>query len=170
LIKQVFVKSSELELTPTEQAAWGGFLAAHAFLVRQLDAELQATHSLSLSSYDVLLFLAQAPGSRMRLSELADSVLLSLSGISRLVDRLVREGLIVREQSTDDRRSNYAVLTDTGQTVLQEARTTHLAGVRQRFLSRFTEAELEQMAAFWPRLFDKSEEAATKSKDEQASS
>jgi DNA-binding MarR family transcriptional regulator len=140
------------ELTGTELGAWRGMLRVHAALVRELDAELDAVHDLPLSSYDVLIYLRSAPHKRLRMAELADSVLLSRSGVTRLVDRLEREGLIVRDTCTSDGRGCFAVLTEEGEDVLSRARPTHLAGVRERFLSHFSEAELELLGQFWERV------------------
>jgi DNA-binding MarR family transcriptional regulator len=140
------------ELTGTELGAWRGLLRVHAALVRELDAELDAAHDLPLSSYDVLIYLQAAPGKRLRMAELADSVLLSRSGVTRLVDRLEREGLIVRDTCTSDGRGLFAVLTDAGGAMLARARPTHLAGVRERFLRHFSDDELEQLAGYWERV------------------
>ena len=140
------------ELTPAELGAWRGMLRVHTALLRALDAELDAAHGLPLTSYDVLIYLKQAPRRRLRMAELADSVLLSRSGVTRLVDRLEREGLLVRDACDDDGRGLYAVLTRKGEELLERARPTHLAGVRERFLSHFSEEELEQMAAYWERV------------------
>ena len=140
------------ELTTTELGAWRGMLRVHAALVRELDAELDAAHALPLSSYDVLIYLQAAPGKRLRMAELADSVLLSRSGMTRLVDRLVREGLIVRDSCESDGRGSFAVLTAEGQELLARARPTHLAGVRERFLRHFSEEELRTLAEFWERV------------------
>jgi DNA-binding MarR family transcriptional regulator len=140
------------ELTGTELGAWRGLLRVHAALVRELDAELDAAHDLPLSSYDVLIYLQAAPGKRLRMAELADSVLLSRSGVTRLVDRLEREGLIVRDTCTSDGRGLYAVLTDEGEAMLARARPTHLAGVRERFLRHFSDDELQQLARYWERV------------------
>jgi DNA-binding MarR family transcriptional regulator len=140
------------ELTGTELGAWRGLLRVHAALVRELDAELEAAHDLPLSSYDVLIYLQSAPGKRLRMAELADSVLLSRSGVTRLVDRLEREGLIIRDTCTSDGRGLYAVLTGEGEELLARARPTHLAGVRERFLRHFSEEELRQLATYWERV------------------
>jgi DNA-binding MarR family transcriptional regulator len=140
------------ELTATELGAWRGLLRVHTALVRELDAELYATHDLPLSSYDVLIYLQAAPDRRLRMAELADSVLLSRSGVTRLVDRLEREGLIERDACTSDGRGLFAVLTDKGEELLARARPTHLAGVRERFLSQFSEEELKTLARFWERV------------------
>ena len=141
-----------VELTGTELGAWRGLLRVHAALVRELDAELDEAHDLPLSSYDVLIYLQSAPGKRLRMAELADSVLLSRSGVTRLVDRLEREGLIVRDTCVSDGRGLYAVLTDEGEELLGRARPTHLAGVRERFLRHFSEDELKQLATYWERV------------------
>jgi DNA-binding MarR family transcriptional regulator len=140
------------ELSPTELGAWRGMLRAHAALVRALDAELEQAHGLPLTHYDVLIYLRAAPGRRLRMAELADSVLLSRSGVTRLVDRLERDGLLERDTCTSDGRGCFAVLTDKGAELLSRARPTHLAGVRERFLSRFSEEELEALAEGWNRV------------------
>jgi DNA-binding MarR family transcriptional regulator len=139
-------------LSGAELASWRGFLRVHAALERELDAELAERHGLPLSSYEVLLTVADAPGERMRMSEIADSVLLSRSGVTRLVDRLERDGLVERIPCEDDARGQYAVLTSRGRQVFDAARVTHLAGVRRRFLERFDDDELQRMAEFWERL------------------
>lgn len=141
-------------LTPLELGAWREFLRTHAVLTRQLDEELRRSHGLPLSSYDVLVNLAGAPDRQMRMSELADAVLLSRSGLTRLVERLEREGLLQRADCPSDARGSLAVLTEAGLARLAEARKTHLRGVRERFIDRFDDAELEQLAAWWQRVLD----------------
>ena len=138
--------------TPVELAAWRGLLRSHAALVRDLDAELRAQHDLSLHEYEVLLTLTAAPDGRMRMSELATAVVLSQSGLTRLVDRLVRDGSVARARCEGDRRGLNAELTDAGRRRYGKARVTHLADVRSRFLSHFSEAELEILGAFWERI------------------
>src|ERR671925_585021 len=125
------------ELAPAELGAWRGMLRVHSALVKALDAELLGAHSLPLTSYEVLINLEAAPGRRRRMAELADSVLLSRSGTTRLVDRLERDGLLAREDCPDDGRGSFAVLTEGGAQLLARARATHLAGVRERFLRHF---------------------------------
>jgi DNA-binding MarR family transcriptional regulator len=139
-------------LSPAELGAWRGMLRVHTALVKALDAELSAAHALPLSSYEVLITLESAPGRRRRMAELADSVLLSRSGMTRLVDRLVDNGLIERDLCTDDGRGCFAVLTDKGAEVLANARPTHLDGVRERFLVHFSEDELQVLAGMWERV------------------
>ena len=154
------------ELTPIELAAWRGMLRTHAALVRALDAELEQAHALPLSHYDVLIYLRAAPGRRLRMAELADSVLLSRSGTTRLVDRLERDGLLERDTCDSDGRGCFAVLTDRGEELLSKARATHLEGVRERFLNRFESAELEQMAVWWDRVLPGAAEVADLSRSD----
>src|SRR5947209_9319605 len=125
-------------------AAWAGFLRTHARLVRELDDELTAAHALPLTSYDVLVQIASSPERRLRMSELADAVLLSKSGLTRLVGRLVEQGLLERAGCENDARGAYAVITEVGLKRLGEARETHLRGVRERFLDRLGERERDQ--------------------------
>ena len=140
------------QLDDRELRAWRGMLRVHATLTKALDAELEAAHGLPLSSYEVLMHLADADGQRMRMSDLADMVILSRSGLTRLVDRLEREGLIARESCPSDARGSYATLTPAGRRKLDAARTTHLAGVRSQFLQHFSVEELEVLGAAWDRL------------------
>jgi len=127
-------------------------LRAHAALTRSLDAELTREHDLPLSSYEVLLFLNDSEDGRMRMSELADSVLLSRSGLTRLVDRLERQGLLRRERCTSDARGLFAEITDEGRGLFAEARKTHLDGVRRLFLDHFSRDELRTLGAFWAKV------------------
>ena len=140
------------ELSPEELGAWRGLLRVHSALVKALDAEMLVQQRLPLTSYEVLINLQAAPGKRRRMAELADSVLLSRSGMTRLVDRLEREGLLERDTCTDDGRGTFAVLTDKGEETLARTRPAHLDGVRDRFLRHFSPDELRQLAAYWDRL------------------
>lgn len=140
------------ELAPQELAAWRGLLRVHSALVKALDAELLAEHDLPLTSYEVLINLQAAPGHRRRMAELAEGVLLSRSGMTRLVDRLERDGLLERDACTEDGRGMFAVLTDKGEELLSRARRTHLDGVRERFLQHFDDADLERLAEGWNRV------------------
>jgi DNA-binding MarR family transcriptional regulator len=144
--------STGARLSDEELGAWRGMLRVHAELLRALDAELEARHDLPISSYDVLVNLAEAPGGKLRMRDLADAVLLSRSGLTRLVDRLEREGLLRRVPCPSDARGAFAEVTPAGRERLAEARPTHLAGVRERFLSRFEAAELSLLASLWERV------------------
>ena len=138
--------------SPVELAAWRGLLRVHSALVRDLDAELRASHGLSLHEYEVLLHLADASDDRLRMSDLAAAVLLSQSGLTRLVDRLVRAGSVERVRCEEDRRGHWAALTQAGRARFEAARMVHRAGVRARFLDRLDEDDLHALAAVWERL------------------
>lgn len=140
--------------TQLELDAWRGFLRAHATLVRELDEDLTERHGLPLSSYDVLVQLSGAPEGRLRMSSLADAVLLSRSGLSRLVSRLAAQGLIERVECANDARGAFAAITAAGRERLAEARATHRSGVRERFLGRLGEPGQRQLAKAWSRLLD----------------
>jgi DNA-binding MarR family transcriptional regulator len=139
-------------LSDSELAAWRGFLRVHAAMAGELDAELEERHGLALSSYDVLVNLDGAPGRKMRMRDLAEAVLLSRSGITRLVDRLARDGLIERHACESDARGAYACLTDKGRSVLEKARPTHLDGVRRRFFGDLGPSDLAALASVWERV------------------
>jgi DNA-binding MarR family transcriptional regulator len=140
------------ELSESQLDAWTRFLRAHASVTRALEPELANEHGLTLSDYDVLVQLAQAPGRRLRPVELARAVLLTRSGVTRLVHGLERAGLIERVPSPDDGRGRLVQLTAEGRDVLRRASRTHLAGVRERFADRFDEDELRTLADLLGRL------------------
>lgn len=139
-------------LSASELAAWRGMLRTYAAVMGDLDQELQDAHGLPLSSYEVLLALHEAPEGCVRMSDLADRVLLSRSGLTRLADRLERDGLIARQPCPSDARGSNATLTDAGRERFAAARDTHLAGVRTRFLEHFEESELDTLGTYWERL------------------
>ena len=139
-------------LTAGELQAWRMFLRAHTQVLRNLEAELVVEHALPLASYDVLVQLSEAPGRRLRMTELADRVLLSRSGLTRLVDRLAREGLVERQSCPSDARGTHAVLTEAGLQRLQDAWPTHLRGVTEHVTSKLTADELEQLTVLLTKL------------------
>ena len=139
-------------LNRDELGAWRGLLRVHAGMTKTLDAELMREHRLPLTSYEVLLYLADSPEGRLRMSELADSVLLSRSGLTRLVDRMERDGLLRRQRCEEDQRGWFAEVTDEGRELFERARVTHLDGVRERFLSRLTSDEQRKLAALWEKV------------------
>jgi len=145
---------SDLRQIEAALASWRVFLRAHAVVTRRLEAELLEERELPLASYDVLVQLVDAPGRRLRMTELASAVLLSRSGISRLVDRLQREGLVVREAASEDGRGMYAVLQPAGVSRLRDAAPTHLRGVAEHMTSKFSERELDELRALLDRLCD----------------
>jgi DNA-binding MarR family transcriptional regulator len=132
---------------PAQLAAWRRLLEAHATVTELLERELVAERGLPLSRYDVLLNLAEAPGGRLRMQELSASVLLSKSGLSRLVDRMVEAGLVRRERCQDDRRGWFAVLTDQGRSTLRRAAPVHLRGIHEHFARHLDQAEVEALTA-----------------------
>lgn len=138
--------------TRTELGAWRSFLRAHARITRILEAELIAEQRLSLAAYDVLVTLAESPRYRLRMTELADAVLLSRSGVTRLVDRLERASLVSRERADGDGRGIVAVLSDQGVERLRTASGTHLEGVVRHFAESFPDGELESFGRTCDRL------------------
>ncbi|WP_338051741.1 MarR family winged helix-turn-helix transcriptional regulator [Pseudonocardia acidicola] len=125
-----------------ELASWRAFLRAHATITRILEAELVTEQRLSLAAYDVLVQLAEAPQRRLRMTELADAVLLSRSGVTRLVDRLERAGLVARCPVESDGRGVAAELTPAGLDRLRIAARTHLSGIQRHFVNRLDPDDL----------------------------
>lgn len=146
--------TTTLQLDEQELRAWRGMLQVHATVTRQLDAQMHSEHGLSVSAYEVLMFLADTQDNRLRMADIADRVLLSRSGLTRLVDRLVALGLVVREACEDDGRGSYAELTAAGRAKLDAARRTHLAGVREFFLDRLTPEDRGALADAWDHVLE----------------
>jgi DNA-binding MarR family transcriptional regulator len=132
--------------------AWVRFLRAHAAVTRCLSADLVNQHGLTLNDYEVLLHLARSPDRRLRRVDLAESVLLTPSGITRLLDGLERAGFVERAQCDSDARVSYAKLTDAGYAKLREAGSTHVAGIEGIFSERLSESELQRLAELLGRL------------------
>ncbi len=126
-------------------APWRAFLVAHARVSRRLDEELRAEHDLSFAEYDALLTIATAPGRRIRMRRLADQVLLSKSGVTRLIDRLVADGLVERDTCMTDARGAEAVLTEAGLERLRAASSTHLRGIADHFLDVLDPGQLAEI-------------------------
>lgn len=132
-----------LEPRDPRLAPWRAFLLAHARISRRLDEELRAEHDLTIGEYDALLTIAQAPERRIRMRQLADEVILSKSGVTRLIDRLVDDGLVERSACLADARGAEAVLTERGLARLRAASMTHLRGVNEHFLTIVDTDDLE---------------------------
>jgi DNA-binding MarR family transcriptional regulator len=132
--------------------AWVRLLRAHAALTRELSSRLEAVHELTLSDFDVLVQLYYAEGRRLRRIDLARSVLLTASGITRLLDGLESAGLVGKQRCDSDARVIYAVLTEAGVRKVEEARDSHLADIEELFGSRFSAQEREQLAELLGRL------------------
>ncbi len=142
------------QLDGGELAAWRGMLFAYRNMTTAIDERLEREHGLSLSSYEVLLLLSKASDHSLRMGNLADQMLISRSGLTRLVDRLVARGLVERHTCPDDRRGTYARLTAAGMKKFRAAQPTNLAAIREQFLSRLETGDLEDLARVWDRLDD----------------
>lgn len=142
------------QLDAGELAAWRGMLFAYRELTSAIDERLEREHGLSLSSYEVLLLLSLAPDQALRMGALAERLLLSRSGLTRLVDRMVARGLVERHTCSDDRRGTYARLTDAGREKFRAAQPTNLAAIREVFVSRLEARDLDDLARVWGRLDD----------------
>ena len=140
----------------TQQAsaldAWVRLLRGHASVTRAMSAELVAEHGLTINDYEALLHLSRAEEGRMRRVDLAEKLILTASGVTRLLDGLERAGLVERAACANDRRVTYAVLTDAGRARLEAASGSHVASVRAFFEERFSDAELDRLAALLGRL------------------
>jgi DNA-binding MarR family transcriptional regulator len=139
-------------LDAREQRAWRGLHRAHDCLSKALDTRLDAAHGLPLTSYEVLLHLSEAEEGRMRMHDLASSVMLSRSGLTRLADRLEREGYLERCSCAHDARGAFAVLTPAGRETLEAARETYLVTVRELFVRHFSPEELDRLNEAWNRI------------------
>jgi DNA-binding MarR family transcriptional regulator len=144
--------ATETITVPTRLEGWVAFLRSHAAITRELSAQLQREHGLTLNDYEVLLHLSHAEGGRLRRVDLAERVLLTASGITRLLDGLERVGYVTKESCASDARVTYAKLTDEGHAKLGTAAETHLRGIDELFLSRYSGSELATLAGLLNRL------------------
>ena len=133
-------------------SAWGALLQVHAAVVPVLDQKLTAEAGMPLRFYDVLLELAAAPERKLRMSDLADRVVLSRTRVSRLVEEMAVEGLVVREQNPADGRSAYAALTDAGLRRYRQAAPKYLAGIEEHFSQHLQDRELKELASVLQRV------------------
>jgi DNA-binding MarR family transcriptional regulator len=141
--------------------AWARLLRGHASATRELSARLVAEHGLTINDYGALLCLARAEDGRLRRVDLAEELLLTASGVTRLLDGLEQAGFVERAACASDRRVTYAVLTTAGQTKLEEASKSHLAAVRALFEERFSAEEVDQLASLLARLPEAAEASAS---------
>jgi DNA-binding MarR family transcriptional regulator len=132
--------------------AWVAFLRSHAAIIRELSAQLQREHGLTLNDYEVLLHLSHAEGGMLRRVDLAERVLLTASGITRLLEGLEKAGFVCKRNCATDARVTYAMLTDAGAEKLRQASATHLRGVDELFLGRYSGSELATLAELLSRL------------------
>lgn len=138
--------------TTTNLESWVSFLRSHAAITRELSAQLQREHGLTLNDYEVLLHLSHADGGALRRIDLARQVVLTASGITRLLEGLERAGFVSKETCASDARVSYAKLTDAGRAKLKAAAQTHLRGIDDLFLSRYSGSELATLAELLGRL------------------
>jgi DNA-binding MarR family transcriptional regulator len=137
---------------PQQLEAWVAFLRSHAAITRELSAQLQREHGLTLNDYEVLLHLSHSEGGMLRRVDLAERVLLTASGITRLLEGLERSGLVGKETCESDARVSYAKLTEPGAEKLRDAAVTHLRGIDELFLGRYSGVELATFAELLTRL------------------
>jgi DNA-binding MarR family transcriptional regulator len=133
-------------LDEREMSAWHALMRTHAKIARVLDAELESEQGLSLPAYEVLAHLSEAPGRQLRMSDLAAFAVLTPSGLTRLVDKLVRDGLVERARCATDARVVYAVITVDGLRRLKAAYPTHLRGVREHLINRLEPHQIDAIA------------------------
>lgn len=148
--------AGQRQLSDAQMRAWRLFLRAHALVTRRLEADLAAEQNLPLAFYDVLVQLVEAPEQKSRMSELAERVLLSRSGLTRLVDRMERDGLVTREPCDDDGRGMFAVVTEVGVARLRAATPTHLRGVHDYAVGGLTDAQADKLAGLLELVVDSS--------------
>jgi DNA-binding MarR family transcriptional regulator len=137
---------------PLQLDSWIAFLRSHSAITRELSAQLQREHGLTLNDYEVLLHLSRAEGGMMRRVDLAQTVLLTASGITRLLEGLERAGFVCKQTCASDARVSYAQLTDDGRQKLSDASVTHLRGIDELFLARYSGLELATLAELLSRL------------------
>jgi DNA-binding MarR family transcriptional regulator len=149
-------------LSAQEQQTWHAFLQAHAALMRRLESDLTEQTGLTLGGYEVLAHVSQAPGQRLAVGELCAVANLSLSGVSRLVDKLQAEGFASRQRDDHDLRVVRVVLTDAGLERLRGAYPSHLASVRRHFVDRFDSGDLCELERMLGRLMPGSDADASR--------
>jgi DNA-binding MarR family transcriptional regulator len=147
-------RSTTRRTTSPALEAFVSLIRANAAVTRRLSAQLSADHGLSLNAYEALLLLAQAPDSRMRRIDLANRLLLTAGGVTRLLEGLERTGCVAREESPTDRRVSYAVLTQAGGAKLREATVSHTKQIRELLGAYYDGDELRQLAGLLQRLAD----------------
>jgi DNA-binding MarR family transcriptional regulator len=124
------------QLSPEERELWRRFVETHAAIVRRLDENLRTHSGFTLSSFEVLYELVRSPGNRLRMAELADRLLFTRSGVTRVIDRLERDGFVERDECPHDGRGVYAILTEKGFDTFEAAAVPHGEGIRRLFFDR----------------------------------
>ena len=143
---------TEPEPSGEELEAWRGLLRVHARLTRAMSAELEDKYRITLSEYEVMLEVVDSELGSVRLNELAVRAQLTVSGLSRLVDRLERRGLVERCSTESDGRGRVLAMTEAGKALFDEVRRVHVTSVRELFLSHLGEPERKQLTAYWSRI------------------
>lgn len=147
-----YTAGMDIELEQSRLVAWRSFLMAHAALINQIERELLEAGVVPLSWYDVLFALYDAPGQRLRMNELASAIVLSRSGLTRLVDRLEVEGLLTRERSVSDRRGAFAVLTEKGLEAMRKAWPVYARGIEEYFARFLSDEEARILTGVFQRM------------------
>ncbi len=143
---------TQLSAPPEQLAAWINYIRSHSAITRELSAQLQREHGLTLNDYEVLLVLSHSEDGMMRRVDLAETILLTASGITRLLEGLERSGYVCKQTCASDARVSYAKLTDEGRQKLSDASVTHLRGIDELFLGRYSGSELATLAELLSRL------------------
>lgn len=142
------------EIDELQLAAWRNFITAHANLIDLIDRELAIADRIPLHWYDVLIELVEAPENRLRMSELAQKVVLSRSGLTRLVDKLETAGFLRRQAAPDDRRGAFAVLTDKGKDAVRKSWPVYAKGISKYFVSNISQAEAQTLRDVFARILE----------------
>jgi DNA-binding MarR family transcriptional regulator len=132
--------------------AWVNLIRGQSAAIRVINAQLVADHGLTINDFECMLLLSRAEDRRLRRVDLAEQLILTASGVTRLLDGLEKEGWVDRAACAADRRVTYAVLTDEGYAKLRDASKTHVADLRSYFEARYSSEELEQLAGLLGRL------------------
>ncbi len=151
-VKSPSHRPQQITLSPAQLKTWRTFITTHATVIDQIERELAEAKQLPLSSYDVLLALVEAPNRRLRMHELAQAVVLSRSGLTRLVDRLAQEGLLRRDRNGSDRRAIYAVLTLKGFRAFRRAWPIYAQGIVKHFIQHLTEEDMATLTRMLERV------------------
>ena len=141
-------------LTKEQQVHWRSWITASTVLHEQLSRELQESHGLTITDYEILVRLSESENHSIRMSDLAAKTLLSRSRLSHQIDRMETAGLVTREVCADDRRGQLAVLTTTGMKTLVSAAPLHVSGVRKHFVDVLTDAEFQALGSAAKKIAD----------------
>lgn len=152
IVLYAVIMENAVRLDEPRLATWRVFLRAHATVIDAIERDLAAAGVTSLTSYDVLIELLEAPERRLRMAELARRVVLSRSGLTRLVDRLEGEGLLTRERMSTDRRGAYAVLTEAGYRAIRRAWPVYARGIQTHFAARLSDDDTATLTALLTRI------------------